>query len=899
MALRFVFVFFWGKYMKLRLFSQATKLLLLTISLLAHKVNAQQTNLESSNPAVAKLAVSDWIEAVNIPEVPAERFKSISDGILYKLVDTQIKWQPDGYIYYNRYVFQITERSGLEEASKISQKFDPNDTELAFNFIKVTRDGESVDRLPEAEITVLRQEDELDIDILTGDVTALVVLQDIKVGDTIDYAVSGRVKLKLWPGEFFDAMQRGWSVPVGESRYRLIWPADKTLHIKTFLTTEQPEISELDDQKIYSWVLTNPDPIPTEEGIPSWEYGWPVISLTSMNDWADIQKWAEPHYDVDQALPDDFEKQIKQIKKNWRKPKDRMTEALRLVQNNIRYVGIEIGLGSHVPRTPAEVVRRGYGDCKDKSVLLVAVLKKLGIKSWPALVHNSSGLGLMDELPSPYAFNHAIVKVKIKDDIFWLDPTLSHQGGRGDTVVQPSYGYGLPIGGKNKGLERIIDTPPTQATLHVQEDYLVPQDGETALELTVTATYRDYEADSQRVLIASQALEEFRRSYLNYYQGMYSGIEVLSPISINDDLDANLLVVSGSFALSKEQAEVIELQKKMPLNAWAVRGLFYQPNETKRRTPLAMPYQTNRSHQINIQLPGYRPTGIDPTEITFGEGSYNRNFVSDRETLQINYSVVNNSHSVPAEDAAEAIKFAQDINEETNLSYHLDQVGQSFAGQFKIDEAHFAPFEDRFTKALTLIGEKKQSAALKILNELEREATHKDRLRGLIQTLRGETLIALNRKSSAKGAFEEAIELYDEYANSYFKLAEIYRAEADAEQEINILIKLAQNKPEEASKLRNRWLSDLSANLYKAETPELFAPLALALARANYEGDDEWGGGWIYSRAIDALMETPDAVPETAKSEVSKYLREVTSPQSLLHLMMDRKYEAIWNEVEE
>lgn len=866
--------------------------------LVFHKAAAQQATLASRIATVEKLAVDAWIETASVPEVPAARFNAVSDGVLYKLVDTQVRWQPDGYEYYNRYVFQITERSGLEAASKISEEFDPNDTELAFNFIKVTREGETVDRLSDAEITVLQQEDELDSDILTGNLTALVVLEDVRVGDTIDYAVSGKVQLKLWPGEFFNSIQRGWSVPVGQSRYRLILPSDKDLHIKNFLTKERPEILESDSQKIYSWVLTDPDPIPPEDGTPFWEYAWPTVSMTTMNDWTDIQKWAEPHYDMDQSLPADFEKQVKAIRKNWRKPEDRMTEALRLIQDNIRYVGIEIGLGSHVPRAPAEVVRRGYGDCKDKSVLLVAVLKKLGIKSWPALVHNSAGLGLGEELPSPYAFNHAIVKVKIKDDVFWLDPTLSHQGGRGDTLSQPSYGYGLPIGGKNKGLEPIVDTPPSQATLHVQEDYFVPQDGDTALKLKVTATYRDYEADSQRALIASQALEEFRRSYLNYYQGMYNGLEVLSPINIEDDLDSNILIVAGSFALSKEQAELIELRKKMSMNAWAVRGLFNQPNQTERRTPLAMPYQINRSHQINVHLPGYRPAGIDPTELVFGEGTYSRHFVSDRDTLQINFSVVNDSHSVAAEDAADAVKFAKTINEETNLNYYLDKVAQSYAGQFKLDEAAFAPIEERVTQVLAFIGEKKQAAALKVLNELEREAASKDRVRGLVQTLRAETLIALNRKSLAKTAFQEAIELYDEYANSYFKLAEIFRAEDDVEQEIAILIRLTENRPEDVKKIRNEWLSDLSANLYKAETPELFAPLALALARVEYNGEDEQGAGWIYSRALDALINGGAPLPDTAKSEAAKYLKQVTSPQTLLNLMIDRKYESIWHEVE-
>src|SRR3546814_13646976 len=82
--------------------------------------------------------------------------------------------------------------------------------------------------------------------------------------------------------------------------------------------------------------------------------------------------------------------------KRWPKAEDRVTEVTRYIQDNIRYVGEEMGEGSYVPRRPALVLERGYGDCKDKSLLLAVALRRVGIDAVPALVSTSPGFDLPD-----------------------------------------------------------------------------------------------------------------------------------------------------------------------------------------------------------------------------------------------------------------------------------------------------------------------------------------------------------------------------------------------------------------------------------------------------------------------------------------------------------------------
>ena len=77
---------------------------------------------------------------------------------------------------------------------------------------------------------------------------------------------------------------------------------------------------------------------------------------------------------------------------------------------HIRYTGIELSDAELVPWTPAEVTARGFGDCKDKASLLVAMLRAAGVTANVALLDTGPGIDLDPGLPGLGVFDHAIVR---------------------------------------------------------------------------------------------------------------------------------------------------------------------------------------------------------------------------------------------------------------------------------------------------------------------------------------------------------------------------------------------------------------------------------------------------------------------------------------------------------
>ena len=96
---------------------------------------------------------------------------------------------------------------------------------------------------------------------------------------------------------------------------------------------------------------------------------------------------------------------------------------LARIGDEVRYTGIELGEGGLIPRKPAETLKRRFGDCKDKAVLLAALLRASDIPAYVALLDAGEDEADVDPaLPGFGLFNHAIVVVPGSPAI-WIDPT--------------------------------------------------------------------------------------------------------------------------------------------------------------------------------------------------------------------------------------------------------------------------------------------------------------------------------------------------------------------------------------------------------------------------------------------------------------------------------------------
>lgn len=114
---------------------------------------------------------------------------------------------------------------------------------------------------------------------------------------------------------------------------------------------------------------------------------------------------------------------VEDLELTGKAPEEAVRDIVRWMNRKFRYEGLEFGRRARIPSPGSQTLARGFGDCKDFSVMIRAVLKEVGIDAEIALV-NSAGI-LREDLPSLDQFDHMVVYLPEMDGRI-LDGTMNH-----------------------------------------------------------------------------------------------------------------------------------------------------------------------------------------------------------------------------------------------------------------------------------------------------------------------------------------------------------------------------------------------------------------------------------------------------------------------------------------
>ena len=117
----------------------------------------------------------------------------------------------------------------------------------------------------------------------------------------------------------------------------------------------------------------------------------------------------EPRIVDDEAVAAKAALLVKGRTERW----ERVRAITEFAQKEIAYLSVTLdkdSLAGYRPHLPAEVIKTGFGDCKDKAALTCALLRHIGERAWVVLVNARNPRGALPEWPSA-SFNHAIVAI--------------------------------------------------------------------------------------------------------------------------------------------------------------------------------------------------------------------------------------------------------------------------------------------------------------------------------------------------------------------------------------------------------------------------------------------------------------------------------------------------------
>lgn len=360
----------------------------------------------------------------------------------------------------------------------------------------------------------------------------------------------------------------------------------------------KPSVLQSNIETVYEWKLDDVKALHVPKNTPDWYDPYPMIMVSEFRTWKEVSDWARTLYPFTIELSPALQKKIIDIQQKNTTAESRTLAALRFVQDEIRYTGIEAGENSHKPHHPDQIFKQRFGDCKDKSYLLCTMLRKMGIEAEPVLINTDFKKAILAWLPSPGIFDHVTVRAKINNDVYWFDPTISYQRGDIKNIFYPDYQCGLVVSENTNDLTRI--PLKEKGEVSVKEIFNVPDLSGLAY-LIVKTEYSGMYADNTRDDFKNNSKYEMLKKYKEYYTDYFKDIKADSISFSDDETSGNAATVE--YYTIKDFWELKDGNKKASLEPFIIDGALTKPDEINRSAPYSLSFPTNYKEEIEINLP--------------------------------------------------------------------------------------------------------------------------------------------------------------------------------------------------------------------------------------------------------------------------------------------------------
>jgi len=213
------------------------------------------------------------------------------------------------------------------------------------------------------------------------------------------------------------------TVPVREAHYTLQLPRGWAYKANWLNHSEEHATEAAAGQ--WHWSINDVRAIRVEQDMPPWRgiAGSMVVALVppsgqdpGIQSWHELGAWYLGLTRGRRDASPEIKQKVADLTASIPTTLGKMQALARFVQNDIRYVAIELGIGGHQPHPAAEVFSHRYGDCKDKVTLLSTMLKEIGIESYYVLINTERG-SVTAATPPNLAFDHAILAIVLPADL--------------------------------------------------------------------------------------------------------------------------------------------------------------------------------------------------------------------------------------------------------------------------------------------------------------------------------------------------------------------------------------------------------------------------------------------------------------------------------------------------
>ncbi len=350
---------------------------------------------------------------------PASQYAN--EPVVYEKVVTAANYNADGT---GDRSLEVVERvqtdGGVRQAGLLTFTYASDNEKLNIVYVRVRKpDGTVVVTSPDSVEDMPTQVTRI-APLYSDQREVQIPVKSLSAGDTLEYKIDYVINKASAPNEFWGAANFLDNVVVLDESFTLTYPSSE--YVQILSPDYPPKVTDQNGRTTYSWHYSQLKPTAQLKPPAPDPNALPDVSYTTFRTWQQVGDWYAGLAKGRDAVTPDIQAKVNQLLQGKTTDEEKIKAIYHFVSTQVRYIGVDFGIGRYQPHTAETVFQNQYGDCKDKDTLLSAMLKAAGFDAWPALIGTTEQLHT--DLPTPSQFDHVITVVSLPDNrIIWLDST--------------------------------------------------------------------------------------------------------------------------------------------------------------------------------------------------------------------------------------------------------------------------------------------------------------------------------------------------------------------------------------------------------------------------------------------------------------------------------------------
>ena len=563
--------------------------------------------------------------------------------------------------YTTHQVVKILTERGIQKYGDIAIPYQPTSQNIGVNIARtITADG-TVLQPPDEAYNDVTPPGLLSYNLYSDAMWKVISMVGLVPGVCIEYKVTLEDKVaggETWitGGYNFQSTEAAL-----ETSYALQMPRAWHLQWEIANTTSQtnplvPQISYTENNTvIYIWRYGETSALELEDGMPHVNDIVPRLHYSSIANWQAVYAWYK-ELAKDRYTPNaDIEEKVQQLIGDLETDEAKVRAIYNFVASKIRYVGIELGQSAYQPSYATEVFQVQYGDCKDKTTLLISMLDLAGIKAYPCLISMAPYERIDTTLPFLSQFNHIVAAVPTGVDTYiWLDATAAtcsygdlpySTQGRTGFLISDTQGVFVETPVFPPEANRLVSTTEltlsgkgdVQGTLHIQTS--------GQYSLNTRWTYQQVHSNALKTTLATELSQQFPGIQIEW-------CDVSDLSNLNVPVGINLGFHVENYAESLGSGVLLRL----PIDEFAAYAETFANEHRTYSLDFGYPMQIEKL--ISIQIPeGWRAVLPEDIHHTIEIAELRRQYrqVENVVTYQLVFTLKNHILSADAYAAAKPL----------------------------------------------------------------------------------------------------------------------------------------------------------------------------------------------------------------------------------------------------